>query len=75
MYLLKQPHNKGDAIISLYNHLMDTKNYNSLLGSTFYGTNDLSDKIGLTYNVSFTNAGILLKTRKTGETRRTRRST
>ena len=60
MYLLKQPHNKGDAIISLYNHLMDTKNYNSLLGSTFYGTNDLSDKIGLTYNVSFTNAGILL---------------
>lgn len=60
MYLLKEPHAKGDETIFLYNHLMDTINYNPLLGAAFYDSANLAPNIGINYNVSYTNAGLLL---------------
>ena len=57
---LKTPHNIGDPTISLYNKIMNTANYDPIIGATYYDTNELSDKIGIKYNVSFTEKGILL---------------
>lgn len=62
---LKEAHNKGDSTIYLYNLLMGTISYDPLLGSSYYDTKDLSEKIGIKYNVSFTNEGLLLNDGKT----------
>lgn len=60
MYLLKEPFAKGDTTIYLYNQLRDTEHYNSLLGASYYNTQDLASNIGIKYNLSFSNAGIIL---------------
>lgn len=60
LYLLKQPYDKDSNNIFIYNHLMDTKNYNPLLGASYYDTEDLADNIGLNFEATPTNAGMLL---------------
>lgn len=62
---LKEPFTKGDSTIYIYNKLKDTKSYNPRLGATYYDTDVLAEKIGVKYNLSFTNAGILLNDGKT----------
>ena len=49
MYLLKEPFAKGDTTIFLYNQLIDTEGYNSLLGASYYKTDELATNIGVKY--------------------------
>ncbi len=65
LYLLKESRNKDDETIYIYNHLMNTSSYNSLIGATYYDTSNLATNIGIKFNVSYTNAGILLNTGST----------
>lgn len=62
---LKEPYAKEDKNMSLYNQLMDTANYNPLLGASYYDTIPSSSNIGINYNVSVSNAGIILSDGKT----------
>lgn len=62
---LKEPYNQGNSNIFFYNQLMDTANYNPLVGASYYDTSKLSSNIGINFNLSFTNAGILLNNGKT----------
>lgn len=65
LYLLKEPFKKDDTTIYLYNKLMDTEYYNSLIGASYYETEDLAANIGVKFGVSFSNAGIVLNDGKT----------
>lgn len=58
MYLLKEDYHQGDDMIVIYNHLMDTNRYNPLLGASFYSTDHLADNIGISFQLSYSNAGI-----------------
>lgn len=60
LYLLKSPYEKDSNSISIYNNLMDTKNYNQLLGASYYETEILADNIGINFEATPTNAGMLL---------------
>lgn len=60
LYLLKIPYQQDSDSISIYNQLMDTKNYNSLLGASYYDTKNLADNIGINFSAIPTNAGMSL---------------
>ena len=58
IYFLKEPYSKTDETIYIYNKLQDTNKYNPLLGANYIETP--TDNNGIKFNISFTNAGILL---------------
>jgi len=60
IYRLREEHKKGDSTISLYNLLLSTDKYNSLLGANYYKTTELNKNVGIDFGVTITNAGFLL---------------
>ena len=60
IYLLKEKYNQDDEVISIYNQLINTKNYRPALGSAYYDTNNLGDKVGIKFKTLPTNAGMIL---------------
>lgn len=64
MYLLKENYDKGSSNIYLYNHLilLDSGNsvkYNPLLGAAYYSTSNLEGNVGVRFDLTYTNAGIV----------------
>lgn len=60
LYLLKTPYKKDDKQIFIYNNLMNTIDYNSVKGATYYESNNIDENIGINYDINFTNNGFSL---------------
>ena len=60
---------KGEFIqdsdtMSLFNYLQNTNNYNPFSGTSYYLSNDIAESIGMTYNLTYTNNGIVFNNGK-----------
>ena len=58
LYLPKQGYNKDDHNIFIYNQMIDTDSYNSLIGSSYYNTKDLASNVGINFLIDFRNTGM-----------------
>lgn len=61
VYMLRENYEKDGTTMSLYNYLQDTNNYNPLSGSTYYLTDELNRNIGINYQLTFANTGVIFK--------------
>ena len=59
LYLLKSAYNDTDKIFSVYNHLMNTNFYSALKGANYYDLETIPETIGMNFEVSATNAGLV----------------
>lgn len=59
IYMLKENYNLDSTKIYLYNYLENTNNYKQNEGATYYDTNNLPSNVGINYNLSMTNNGIV----------------
>ncbi len=59
LYLLKSNYDDSTRKISLYNHLIRTDEYKPFVGSRYYGVGSVDSSIGVSFDVSASNAGIV----------------
>ena len=58
LYLLKENYDKENHSIYLYNQMLDTDHYDTLIGASYYDTSDLSSNVGVKFDIDFTNSGM-----------------
>ena len=58
VYMLRETYEQDSAVMSLFNYLQDTKNYNQYTGATYYLLDNLNNNIGINYQLKYTNAGV-----------------
>ena len=58
IYMLKNKYDVDDAQMYLYNNLQSTNKYDPMLGTSYY-TGNIANNIGINYDLSFTNNGIV----------------
>lgn len=58
IYMQKINYEVDSSNMYLYNYLQDTSNYDPLLGTSYYSS-EVAGSVGINYNLSFTNNGIL----------------
>lgn len=58
IYMQKIPYSLDSDKMYLYNYLLNTNNYNPMLGTSFYSS-EVSNNVGINYGLSFTNNGVV----------------
>ena len=58
-YLLKSPYSDSNGKLSIYNQLISTSNYDIAKGASYYTSSNVADSVGVVFNVSATNAGLM----------------
>lgn len=61
IYMLRDNYEVDSNEMHIYNYLQDTKNYNAMTGASYYNASSIDSNIGINYNLSFTNNGIVFK--------------
>ena len=64
IYKFKENYTPEKDSISIYNYLQGTKSYNKFIGTSYYTSSQISEKIGINYNLTYTNNGIIFKNKK-----------
>lgn len=59
IYMQREAYEVDSDHMFLYNYLLDTLNYNPLQGTSYYSGTDLASNIGLDFNLSYTNNGVV----------------
>lgn len=60
IYFTKKDYDNDQKMFYLYNQMMDTDNYDPLIGASYYSTNQLATSIGIAFGVDYRNTGMTL---------------